>query len=268
MKENRILIIGYGAIASEVVELLMACSKARYFVGILLRPGSASLSRVPQGVFAFDTISEAVDFQPDLVVEAAGHSAVKEVVPALLDFGISVLVTSIGAFHNQALFQNLSEIAELKGARLILPSGALGALDYIRSGRDADGLQITYELRKPPLAWERELKAQGYDPSALADPLVLFEGSARLAADTYPENLNVAAAIALAGPGMDNIKVSVICDPKIDGNTHTVTAKSALGTMRIQIVNQPSRDNPKTSMIVSRSILSAIRQYFSPIQML
>lgn len=268
MKVRRILIIGYGAIASEVATSLAACTDKRYSIAVLLRPGSVSFARIPSSITTFKSLSQAAAFQPDLAVEAANHAAVASLVPKLLSQGIPVLVTSIGALHDARLFRRLTECAELAGARLILPSGALGALDHIRACRGADALKITYESRKPPSAWKAELEARGLDPSALMKPFTIFEGTADEAAAAYPQNLNVAAAIAIAGQGLDKIAVSVICDPRARGNTHTVTSTSALGRMQIELINQPSSDNPKTSRIVAQSIIAAISQYFSPIQML
>ena len=268
MTARRILMIGYGAIASEVVAGLRADGSGGVIAGVLLRPGSASRKSVPAGVTVCETIAQATAFEPDLVVEAAGHSAVQGTVPDLLTLGLPVLVSSIGALHDEALFSRLSATARTGGGRLLLASGALGALDYVRACKTADPVTITYESRKPPSAWEAELRALGHDPSTLTAPVVLFEGTAREAAAAYPQNLNVAAALALAGPGMDNVSVAVICDPKVTGNTHVVKSQSPLGSMHIEIVNQPSPANPKTSMIVAQSVLSAIDQYFSPVQML
>ena len=98
--------------------------------------------------------------------------------------------------------------------------------------------------------------------------MTLFAGDAREAAARYPQNLNVAAALALAGQGFEATGVEVICDPAASGNTHVVMADSEFGTMRLSIVNTPSPANPKTSWIVGRSLMAAIEQYFSPVVML
>lgn len=268
MTERRILVVGFGAIASELVAALLASPEAPCRVAVLLRPGSPSRARVPEGIAVFEKVSEAGAFQADLAVEAAGHGAVRETVPALLEHGLPVLVSSIGALHDDALFGRLVAAAEAGGGRLILASGALGALDYVRAAHGADGLDVAYRSQKPPAAWAGELRALGHDPQHLTEPVTLFEGTAREAAAAYPQNLNVAAALALAGPGMEGVRVAVVCDPAATGNTHIVTASSELGTMRIEIANRPSPDNPKSSWIVARSLLAAIRQYFSPVQML
>ncbi|WP_457939856.1 aspartate dehydrogenase [Mesorhizobium sp. 10J20-29] len=268
MTQRRILVIGYGAIAAELVSTLRDPAIFGARVGVMLRPGSPSQAKVPDGVDVIESTVEVAAFGPDLVVEAAGHSAVRESVPGLLALGLPVLVSSIGALHDDDLVKRLSDTAEAHGGKLVLASGALGALDYIRAARSSGALDVTYESRKPPAAWAGDLKALGHDPKTLAVPVTLFEGTAREAAAAYPQNLNVAAALALAGPGFDGVRVRVVCDPEARGNTHVVTASSEFGTMRIEIANRPSPANPKSSWIVAHSLSAAIRQHFSPIQML
>lgn len=268
MKPRRIVLIGFGAIAGDLAATLTAARDPGYEIGVLLRPGSASRQRVPAGCTILSAAADLPDFAPDLVVEAAGHEAVRGAVPDCLALGLPVLISSIGALHDDALLQRLVTTAREQGGRLLLASGALGALDYVRAVRGARDLSLRYESRKPPAAWRAELTALGHDPDRLAEPVTLFSGNAREAAAAYPQNLNVAAALALAGPGFEATGVSVVCDPAATGNTHAVSARSEYGTMQLTIANAPSPTNPKSSWIVGSSLLAAIEQHFSPVQML
>ncbi|AMJ61819.1 aspartate dehydrogenase [Bosea sp. PAMC 26642] len=268
MRARRVALIGFGAIAGDLAAALLAAESPVYGLGVLLRPGSAARERVPEPVALLSDAAELAAFRPDLVVEAAGHEAVRSVVPACLEQGLPVLVSSIGALHDAALLARLTDAARASGGRLILPSGALGALDYVRALRAAKALSLSYESRKPPSAWREELLRLGHDPDRLDGPVTLFSGTARDAAAAYPQNLNVAAALALAGPGFEAVEVAVICDPQATGNGHAVAAESEFGRMRIEIVNTPSPTNPKTSWIVGQSLLAAIVQHFSPVIML
>ncbi|WP_291823389.1 aspartate dehydrogenase [Bosea sp. (in: a-proteobacteria)] len=268
MSARRVVLIGYGAIAADIAAALLAARDPGYALAVLLRPGSSSAGRVPEGVAALSGLDEVAAFAPDLVIEAAGHGAVRESVPGCLALGLPVLISSIGALHDEALYADLVATARRGGGRLLLASGALGGLDYVRAVRHASQLELRYESRKPPAAWSGELRALGHDPAALSRPVTLFSGTAREAAARYPQNLNVAAALALAGPGFEATGVDVVCDPAATGNTHLVRVSSALGTMSLEIANQPSPTNPKSSWIVAQAILAAVDQHFSPVVMM
>lgn len=268
MSARRVVLIGYGAIAADIAAALLAARDPGYALAVLLRPGSSSAGRVPEGVAALSGLDEVAAFAPDLVIEAAGHGAVRESVPGCLALGLPVLISSIGALYDEALYADLVATARRGGGRLLLASGALGGLDYVRAVRHAKQLELRYESRKPPAAWSSELRALGHDPAALSRPVTLFSGTAREAAALYPQNLNVAAALALAGPGFEAIGVDVVCDPAATGNTHVVRASSEFGTMSLEIANQPSPTNPKSSWIVAQAILAAVDQHFSPVVMM
>ncbi len=268
MTRRRVVLIGYGAIAGDLAGRLLAESEPGYHLGVLLGATSSSRERVPSTCMLLSDMAGVAAFAPDLVVEAAGHDAIRAHGPACLGLGLPLMVSSVGALHDEALLATLTEAARIGGGRILLPSGALGALDYVRAVRGAADLSLRYESRKPPAAWKGELERLGHDPTSLDGPVTLFAGDARAAAAAYPQNLNVAAALALAGPGFSGVEVAVVCDPAAAGNTHIVEVKSALGTMRIEIANRPSPANPKTSWIVGASLMAAIEQYFSPIQML
>lgn len=268
MTSRRIALVGFGAIAGDVARALLQRTDVGHQLGILLHPESASRKRVPAGCTLMSTAREVRSFAPVLVVEAAGHQAVRTHVLECLGFGLPVMITSVGALHDEALYHRLVAAAKASGGRILLPSGALGGLDYVRAARSAADLSIRYESRKPPAAWRDELVRLGHDPDHLDAPVTLYRGSARGAASAYPQNLNVAAMLALAGTGFEDTEVAVIVDPKSTGNTHTIHGSSELGTIRIEIANQPSPDNPKSSWIVSRSLLAAIDQHFAVVAML
>jgi aspartate dehydrogenase len=265
MDNKRLAVIGHGAIARDVMAEISARFKG-YSLAVLHR--SEQSDRVLDGIKHVATLDEVLAWKPDLVIEAAGHDAVLAYVPLCLARGVPVLLSSVGALHDDALFEHLIAQAVRGQTRLVLPSGAIGGLDYVRASQWTEQTVITYESRKPLKAWQDELQARGYDLAGIDQPVLLFEGSAREAARLYPSNLNVAATLALAGIGMDNTQVRVMADPFISGNQHHIHVQSDHGTMSVQFANEPSRLNPKSSRIVAKSIVAAVKQYFSPTQFL
>ncbi len=260
----RLAILGYGAIAAELITRLRDKYSTDCTLAVLLRADSPSRANLPAGVTCLSNLQDVLQFQPDLVVEAAGHQAVRDFAPGCLSAGVSFVAVSVGAMADDALFQHLHQAALQGRAQLIFPSGAIGALDYVRAVRDLPHTQVVYESRKPPSAWTDELQRLGH-AQPLGQEVVLFEGHARDAALRYPQNLNVAASLALAGVGFEATQVRIVVDPQAQGNTHLVRVSGAFGDMQIQIVNKPSPENPKTSWVVGLSLLATVERYFAPV---
>jgi aspartate dehydrogenase len=171
-------------------------------------------------------------------------------------------LASVGALADDELRGQVMQASQIGKAALILPSGAIGALDYIKTVSHSANLRIRYCSRKPVAAWEHELVARGLVPDKIDHEVVLFEGAAREAALSFPQNLNVAMSLALAGPGIEGVEVRVMADPKATGNTHEIEIESAAGRAALTFNNTPSPDNPKTSALTALSIVNAMREHF------
>lgn len=266
---KRLALIGYGAIAKDILQILTPLLQEHQVPVLILKRSALSESEqkeLPAFAKVINHPNHLWDFKADLIVEAAGQESVSQYVPACLSSGADVVVTSIGALANSDLYAELLKVAEQFKSRILLPAGAIAGLDYLQSVKDAEDVQVTYESRKPVAAWLPELKALGITPDALKQTMVLFEGSAAEAATRYPQNLNVAATLALAGVGMERTHVRVIVDPTLNQNQHHILVTSQYGEMRLQLSNTPSPNNPKSSWVVAQSVASVIKKEFSAIK--
>ncbi|MEO6874649.1 MAG: aspartate dehydrogenase [Opitutaceae bacterium] len=255
--ERRIGLIGLGSIGRDVVGTLRTEGFPAEIIALTRR--RMSNADIWRWVGRTD---ELVAARPDLVIEAAGHGAVAEHVAPLLRAGIPVVVVSVGALADDALRLEVTRAAQIGKTSVIFPSGAIGALDYIRTVSHSANLSIRYCSRKPVAAWQDELIARGFSPDKVDREIVLFEGSAREAALSFPQNLNVAMSLALAGPGIESVQVRVVADPRAAGNTHEIDIASAAGHAVLVFNNMPSADNPKTSALTALSIVHAVREHF------
>ncbi|MDC8785256.1 aspartate dehydrogenase [Roseateles koreensis] len=252
----RVALIGLGAIGRVIAqELLAREADGVTLVGALCQHADEGASlNIP----VVTALAPLLALKPDLVVEAAGHGAVKAYGAAVLRSGVDLLLVSVGVLSDAALHAELTEAATSAGRQLMLPSGALAGLDYLQAARLAGLSRVCLRSRKPPLAW-RGTPAEGLlDLAAITVPTVFFCGSAREAARDYPKNANVAATLALCTLGMDDTRVELIADPCIQGNVHEVEAVGDAGEMRLQLNNTASPDNPKTSMVTPYSVLRSI----------
>jgi len=191
---------------------------------------------------------------PELVVECAGHTAVRQYGPAVLEGGRDLVVISIGALADDALRGELERAAQRGGAKLVLPPGAVGGIDALAAARLSGLEEVVYVGRKPPRAWRGTPAERLLDLDALAEPATFYEGTAREAARDYPQNANVAATVALAGAGFDATRVRLVADPAIGRNVHEVFVRSACADFTIRLEGRPSPANPKTSLTAGYSM--------------
>ncbi len=114
--------------------------------------------------------------------------------------------------------------------------------------------------RKPPqgLSGAPYLVAKNIGMIGLNALLRVFEGSARDAVRGFPANVNVAAALGLAGIGLDRTTIEIWVDPAFDRNMHTIKVEADSASFSMSIANIPS-ENMKTGRITALSIIAALR---------
>lgn len=251
-------LIGFGAIARVVARHLAATEDAPSLRAVLLRPGRTRPSDLLDGAQLVTSVAELLAAKPGLVVECAGHEAVEAYGAAILAGGVDLLVASVGALADRGRLARMTRAAAHSGASLIVPSGAVGGLDLLAAARVAGLSRVTYVSRKPPRAWKGTAAEKLVDLESLRDAVTFYTGPADAAARDYPQNANVAAAVALAGMGFDKTDVRLIADPAAPGNVHRIEAEGAFGRTEIVIEGRPLPDNPKTSMLAALSLVRAI----------
>jgi aspartate dehydrogenase len=251
-------LIGYGGIAQDVVAALRENGNGVNVVGALSRPGRAEKARAAlAGIAIVESLEALLAHGPAVVAEVAGQQAVAEHGPEVLRRGHDFLVISIGALAEPALLERLKTAAK-GGGRLLLPAGAIGGIDAIAAMRIGGLHTVRYRSRKPPAAWRGSPAEKVADLDKLTGRTVLYRGSAGEAALRYPQNANVAAAVALAGLGFDATEVELVADPDAPGNVHEIEAEGVAGRFAIQLQGRPSRSNPKTSALAALSVARAL----------
>jgi aspartate dehydrogenase len=121
--------------------------------------------------------------------------------------------------------------------------------------------------RKPPngLAGAPYLVANGISVEGLKDPKCVFVGTAREAAAGFPANVNVAAALSLAGIGPDLTTIEIWADPGVTRNCHLIEVDADSARFTLSIENIPS-ENPKTGRITALSVVAALRKLAAPLR--
>lgn len=265
MQEIRVGLIGFGAIGREVAEAIHDGRAGRSrLVSVLVRsPEKIEPDCARRLGCRFTTdAADFLDSAMDLVVEAAGHDALRSYAEAVLRADKDLMVAAVGAFADAGLWERVSRLAHDRGRRVYIPSSGLGGLDLIGSAALAELDEVTHLIRKPPSGLLPPDEARAVQDSG--QPRELFSGPARAAALRFPENVNVAAALSLAGVGLDRTTVQVVADPAVSRNTHEISAKGYFGEIRILLQNIPG-PNPKTGRVVPLSVIKALRNLTAPV---
>ena len=200
----------------------------------------------------------------DLIIEAAGGSAVPSLAAEVFAAGKDLMVISVGALldHPEILQQS-----RRTGCHLYVPSGAIAGLDGIKSACVGEIAHVTMTTRKPPQGLEgapylveREMSLAG-----LIEEKEVFRGTAREACKGFPANVNVSAAVSLAGIGPDKTQIRILAVPGLKRNYHDIEIEGEFGRLHIHIENVPS-ENPKTGKLTALSIIRAVQDVVDPVR--
>jgi aspartate dehydrogenase len=249
----RLGLIGYGAIGKHIEA---AGLENIELVSVLVRRprNDAMLTHDPERFFAH---------RFDAVAECAGHEAVRAHGQRVLERGADFLVTSVGAFTDSTLFDRLLAAAKANGRRLILPSAGIGALDILSSAAVGGLDSVTVTVRKDPSAWKGTIAETLCDLDALTEPKTVFDGPVREGARLYPQNVNISAAAAIAGLGLDRTRVVIVADPTITTHIVELEAAGAFGRFSFKEDVAVSEENRKTGKLVAMAMVKSVRQLAS-----
>jgi aspartate dehydrogenase len=256
---------GLGAIGLPLARALDAGIEGLTLIAVAARDhakAEANLTRfrAKPRIVPLDALAEA-----DIVVEAAPAAVFEQIAWAAIEAGRIFVPASVGALLPR---MHLVARAQATGARVVVPTGALLGLDAVRAAAEGPVDSVTMVTRKPPggLAGAPHLKRHGIDVSNLTEPLLVFEGNAFDAAAGFPANVNVAAALALAGIGPMRTRVQIWADPGVTRNTHTITVEAEAARFSMTIENVPSEDNPRTGKLTALSVLTCLRGLVSTLK--
>jgi aspartate dehydrogenase len=201
----------------------------------------------------------------DVILEGAGHAAVRDHAERILRAKIDLIVTSIGAFADDALYRRCIAAATGSGAKLIIPSAGIGALDTLSAAAVGGLTSVHMIVRKDPSAWYGTHAEGIFDLPGMTEPTVIFEGSAREGAALYPQNVNISAAVSLAGMGLDDTRLTIIADTDTDTHICEVHAEGAFGKFSFVENLAVAETNRKTGKIVAMAVMKTVRQMVSPV---
>ena len=249
---RRVAVIGAGAIGRAVIDVLARGGVEGAELACVVNPHPVPDVDVPQV-----TVREAIR-TCDVIVECAGQVVVAQYAATILDAGVDLLVSSVGALADQAL---LERVLRAGPGRLLFTSGAVGGVDLLASAAvEAPFDRVRVTSRKLPASllqpWMDDATQERVRTTT--EPVEIFRGPAGEAATCFPRSLNVAATVAFAVGDFDLVEVSLVADPAAELTTHVIEAESPTGHYRFEIANRPSPANPRTSGVVPHAVLRSL----------
>jgi aspartate dehydrogenase len=204
----RVGLLGAGVIAQAIAAAL-SNRQDIILAWAYARDAEKARAALP-GVMLLEREEDVLAVDADLVVEATVPEVMRRLVPELLRHR-SVLPFTLTPLADAALFDAVTRATEAAGTSLYVPSGAIIGLDGLTAARPILS-SVSVRTIKSPQSMGLAADVAG----------IVFEGSAREAAMRFPRNVNVHAALALAGMGFDATRSLVVAQPGFASMRHEI----------------------------------------------
>ena len=252
-------IVGFGAIGFDVGKRIDQGIENFKLIGI----SSRTKENVLKKISLFKNIPPIVDLnqlckKSDIIIDCTPKVAFRKILQNCLLNQIKLItISGSGILENIDLVRNANQ----SKTQVILASGAILGLDGLRAVAEGKIFSVTMITKKPPNALinAKYVIEKGISLKDLSKEKLIFKGSATEGAKAFPANVNVAAAIGLAGIGPDKTNLEIWADPNLTKNTHKVLVKSDSSDFEIKIQNIQSTENPGTGKITALSIIASLR---------
>lgn len=208
----RVGILGAGTIGQAILAHLRATGLAEVDY-VLVADAGKRRSLDAGGAQVLDDVQAALERPVDLVIEAAVASTVQRMAPEVLrraDF----CAFSCTALADPATEAAVRAACAASGRTFFVPHGAVLALDGIADGRAL--------IESVTITTTKSGRSLGLDPATEG---VVFEGKTREICARFPRNVNVHAAVALAGLGFDRTQSRLIAVPGQAENLHRIEVR-------------------------------------------
>ncbi|MBV8791138.1 MAG: aspartate dehydrogenase [Pseudolabrys sp.] len=262
----RVGLAGLGAIGLDVAKRLIDGEiDGMVLIAVAVRDADKARKALPQlgDLVALRTTTTLAN-DCDIVVECLPPALFRDIAISAIDKGRIFMPLSVAQLLDHG---DLVTRAKEKGARILVPSGALLGLDAVRAAAEGNITSVKMITRKPPTGLDGApyLVKNGISVKNLKEPLKVFNGSAREGAKGFPTNVNVAAALSLAGIGPDKTQLEIWADPSLTRNTHRIEVEADAARFSMTIEGVPSA-NPRTGRLVAPSVMAALRGLVSELK--
>ncbi|MBI3313548.1 MAG: DUF108 domain-containing protein [Candidatus Omnitrophica bacterium] len=267
MKKIKVGIVGCGTIGSALALILRRKFKSRAELSYLCEHHEEKAHLLMKKLGKKIPLVPAARLiqKSDLIIEAASAAISENIASLALRRNKEVLVLSVGG-----LLMNQSWVRAARKTRghLWIPSGAVAGIDGLLAGKQAKLRQVQIKTQKPPegLAEAPYFRMRKFPPLKGSEQVCVFMGNALQAIRAFPQNINVAALLSLAGLGPRKTKVEIWTSRAFKRNQHEITVEGDFGKITTRAENVPSPGNPKTSYLAILSATALLEKIFSRVR--
>jgi aspartate dehydrogenase len=262
----RVSVGGLGTIGLPVARWLASRPPGLILAAVSARNVGRAEERLAKvGISTSVIPADALAERSDIVIECLPAAVFQVVAVPAVEAGRILVALSAGALLDHL---SLVERARQTGARIIVPSGAILGLDAVRAAAQGTIRSVKMITRKPPQSLEGSpyLEQNRISLDGLTGPIRIFAGTAREGARGFPANVNVAAALALAGIGPDATTLEIWADPALTRNTHRIEVEADSARFSMTVEGVPSEDNARTGKLTPLSVIACLRGLVEPLR--
>ena len=199
----------------------------------------------------------------DVLLEGLPPENFAELAEPTIEQGKALVVLTLTSLLERF---DLVERAKETGATINAATGALVGFDAVRAAAMGEIYSVVMKTRKPPAGLKKApfVTEQGIDMDGLSEPICLYKGSVRAAAQKFPANVNVAVALSLAGIGPDRTEYEIWADPGVERNSHNIQVESDSTSFEMTIAGVPTPENPATGKLTPLSAMATLERLVAP----
>jgi aspartate dehydrogenase len=268
-RKLRIGIVGCGAIGTSLARAVVSkFSKQARLVSLydIERSKAMHLARKLHTDSIVATSLNHLIERVDLVIEAADSKSCLSIAKRVLNKRCDIIIMSVGGIVTR--LNQLKRLARNNRAKVYIPSGAICGIDALMAASQKKIKKVILVTRKNPRSFEgiNYIKRKGIMLDKIKTETILFSGNAKEAISFFPQNINVAATLSIAGIGEKKTQVKIVASPGVKRNIHEICIESDAGRISTRVENLIHPDNPKTSFLAVLSAIATLRQILEPVR--
>lgn len=270
MAKLKIGIVGCGAIGSSLAKTIAKDFKKEASISALFdldNHKSLALAKKISGLnnLIVKSLAQLIN-RSQFVIESSSSKCSWDIAKKTLSSKRDIMIMSVGGLSGK--FNRLTALAKRFNRKVYIPSGAICGIDGLKALKFAKIKKVTLTTTKNPESFKgvKYIKERRINLDKLKKEKVVFLGRAKDAVKYFPQNINVAAVLSLAGIGEGKTFVKIVASPFTRKNIHQVYIESSAGTIIARSVNVLHPENPKTSYLAVLSAVAVLKQILSPVK--